>query len=86
MHYVALQPNPEGRLWSSELNGWLGLWRGTYLNVDARWVRLFEADGTLCPTEGEAGRQRAEAESQRAAAAEAEVARLREELARLRGK
>ena len=85
MHYVALQPNREGQLWSSELDGWLGLWRGTYLNVDARWLRLFEADGTLCPTEGEAGRQRAEAERQRAEAAEAEAARLREELARLRG-
>jgi len=68
MHYVELQPNAEGRLWSVELEGWVGLWRGTYLKVDAIWLRLFEEDGRLVPTEGEAGRQRAEAERQRAEA------------------
>lgn len=92
LQYVELRPNPEGRLWSAELEAWVGLWRGVYQKVDAVWLRLFEEDGQLCPTEGEAGqqdaiqaRQRAEAESQRAEAAEAELARLRQELARLRG-
>lgn len=78
MHYVELQPNAEGRLWSAELEGWIGLWRGTYLKVDTIWLRLFTEEGELLPTEGEAGRQRAEA-------AETEAAQLREELARLRG-
>jgi len=83
--YVDLLPNPDGCLWSAELGGWLGLWRGVYQKVDTVWLRLFEEDGRLCPTEGEAGQQQAAQERQRAEAAEAEAARLREELARLRG-
>jgi Uma2 family endonuclease len=85
-NYKPLTPNESGRLWSIELDGWLGTWEGSYLQEHAIWLRLFDKEGRLIPTEAEAERQRAEAERQRAEAAEAEVARLREELARRRDK
>jgi len=87
--YAPLKPDEHGRLWSAELEAWLGVWEGAYLQTRATWLRLFNEQGHLIPTEAqaerqrtEAERQRAEAEHQRAEAAEAEIARLREELAR----
>lgn len=92
-NYEPLTPDENGRLWSIELDGWLGAWEGSYLQEQAIWLRLFDEEGRLIPTEAEAAhqeveteRQRAEAERQRAEAAEAEVARLREELARRQDK
>ena len=89
--YEALQPDENGWLWSRELEAWIGLWRGRYQKVDTTWLRLFDVDGRLILTQGEAEAQRAEAEAQRAEAeaqraeaAEAEAERLRAELARLR--
>lgn len=73
-HYEPVLPDVTGRLWSVELDAWLRTWDGAYLQRQARWLRLFDADGGLIPTEAEAERQRAEA-------AEAEPARLRDELA-----
>lgn len=74
--YEPLAPNTQGQLWSEELEAWLGTWEGVYLQQPAVWLRLFDQDGRLIPTEAEAERERAEA-------AESELARLREELARL---
>ncbi len=76
--YELLTPNEQGRLWSSQLEAWIGTWEGTYHQEQAIWLRLFEADGLLSPTEAEAERQRAEA-------AEAEIARLRQQLTRGQG-
>lgn len=72
-HYVPLEPDEQGRLWSAELDAWIGTWEGRYLQHRATWLRLFDAGGELIPTGEEAERQRAEA-------AEAELARLRAEL------
>jgi Uma2 family endonuclease len=94
--YVPLASDEQGRLWSAELEAWLGLWEGAYLQRERTWLRLFEVEGRLLLTEAEATyeqaeterqraeaeHQRAEAERQRAEAAEAENVRLREELAR----
>jgi Uma2 family endonuclease len=77
--YVPLEPNEQGRLWSAELDAWIGTWEGEYLHQQALWLRLFDATGELIPREGEAERQRAEA-------AEAELARLRAELEQRREK
>lgn len=76
--YEPLTPNEQGCLWSGQLEAWVGTWEGLYHQEQAVWLRLFEADGRLSPTEAEAERQRAEA-------AEAEVTRLRQELARRQG-
>ena len=72
--YRPLTPDSQGRLRSEQLGVLLGLWRGIWEGQEKDWVRLFRADGSLVPTEGEAERQRAET-------AEAELARLRALLA-----
>lgn len=80
--YGPIRATAEGRLWSQQLQAYLGLWQGTFSDVTATWIRLFDREGQLLPTEAEQERQRAEQERQRAEAAEAEIARLRAELAR----
>ena len=84
--YISLTLDEYGRLWSAQLEAWIGPWEGMYLQEQSIWLRLFDADGGLIPTEAEAEHQRAEAERQRAEAAEAEVTRLRQELARRQGR
>jgi Uma2 family endonuclease len=90
--YQRLFPDEENRIWSEKLGLRLGLWRGLRTGVETAWVRLFEADGRLVPTEAEAEHQRAEAEHQRAEAecqraeaAEAELASLRAKLEGAKG-
>jgi Uma2 family endonuclease len=80
--YQPLAAGEAGRLWSAELQAWIGTEEGAYLGEQAVWLRLFDGEGQIIPTEAEAEWQRAEAERQRAEEAEAEVARLRAELAR----
>jgi Uma2 family endonuclease len=78
--YEEIAPDEHGRLSSKVLGHSLGVHEG--------WLRLYDRDGNLVPTDGEA-REAAEklAQQERAAreAAEAELARLREEMARLKG-
>jgi Uma2 family endonuclease len=93
--YIPLEMDEDGRLWSKELQFWLGLWEGRILNLDGPWLRFFDEDGRFVPTSAESALQEAEAErrqaaaerqraEQRMAAAEAEITRLREELAQYR--
>jgi Uma2 family endonuclease len=76
--YTSLTADAQGRLWSAELDAWVGRWSGLYQQEQAIWLRLFDESGHLLPTEAEAERQRVET-------AEAELARLRAELARQQG-
>jgi Uma2 family endonuclease len=78
--YQRLFPDASNRFWSEKLGLKLGLWQGLRTGVETAWVRLFEADGRLVPTETEAAEARAEAERKRAEVAEAELARLRAQL------
>jgi Uma2 family endonuclease len=71
--YRRIKPNDRGRLWSEELELWVGTWPGDFQGHADLWLRFFDTDGNIVPTLGELERQRAEA-------AEAEVARLRQEL------
>ena len=96
--YVPLGPDRNGRMRCRELGVDIGLWEGEIFRVNTRWVRLFDTDGNLVPTEAEAKAQlaesealradseaqRADAETERAEKAEAELERLRKELALLR--
>ncbi len=79
--YQALTPDERGWLWSAELQLWLGTWEGKYLGQPGVWLRFYDPDGQLVPTEAEAAQERAEAERRRADAAEAELARLKAMLA-----
>ncbi|MCP4397285.1 MAG: Uma2 family endonuclease [bacterium] len=80
--YIALQPDEHGRLWSEELQAWIGLWEGNVLKLRGTWLRLYTAEKELVPTLAEAEARRAEAEALRASNAEAENARLMALLAR----
>jgi len=93
---VAIKPQG-GRLWSEELELFLGSWEGVYLRDRETWLRFFDADGNLSPIAEEVAAERvaaataraqvatdrAQAEADRANTAEAEVAKLRAELERL---
>lgn len=54
----------DGRVWLPGLELGLGLWRGTYRQLERPWLRWFDGDGNWIPTEAELERQRAERESQ----------------------
>ncbi|MCS6773112.1 MAG: Uma2 family endonuclease [Anaerolineae bacterium] len=85
--YQPVTANEHGWIWSEVLGAWLGLWEGIYGQVRTRWLRLYDQQGRLIPTDAEVAqleRSRAEAERQRAEAAEQRIAELEAELARLR--
>jgi hypothetical protein len=48
--YVEIATNPQGRLWSNELQAWIGPWSGEYLRQPDIWLRLFDENGRLIPT------------------------------------
>lgn len=82
-HYVELEPNEHGWLWSARLGLWLGQWEGHYLNEDALWLRFYTSQGELLLTEHEGAeteRRRAEAERERAERAERRLAELQARL------
>jgi Uma2 family endonuclease len=66
-HYQAIEPTPQGLLWSQEL--------GFYLGIHDRQLRLFTPNGGLVPLPEEAAEQRAYQAEQRA---ELLAAKLRE--------
>jgi hypothetical protein len=90
MHYVPLQPDARGWLWSGILQLWLGIQEGRFQGTSTSWLRFFTPAGMIVPTAEEAAesahtraeteRARAEAERARAEAererAEAEHARV----------
>jgi Uma2 family endonuclease len=51
--YLVIQPNEKGWLWSEKLELWLGAWKGSYLGVEAVWLRYYHADGRLILTRAE---------------------------------
>jgi len=78
--YIEVVPNALGRFPTRVLRGWLGTWEGTYEDIEARWLRLFDLDGEVVWTPEERAEheaQRAEHEAQRAAALEAQLAAYR---------
>jgi Uma2 family endonuclease len=71
--YVPIEVNERGWRWSEVLGAWLGVSELPYRGWRYRWLRLYDGEGRLVPTEAEAERvlreqerQRAEAERQRA--------------------
>jgi len=84
-HYKAIKLDPHGRLWSQELDLWLGPWRGVYLGEKHTWLRFYTNDGALVSLPEEAKRARAETERQRADDLATRLAILEDELRGLRG-
>ncbi|MFM9964762.1 MAG: Uma2 family endonuclease [Planctomycetaceae bacterium] len=83
--YQPMERSEDGRLWSEELELWLGTWTGEYSQTFGTWLRWFDHHGNVCllEAEDEARRaddeaRRADDEARRADLAEAEVRRLRE--------
>jgi Uma2 family endonuclease len=95
--YRPLQPDTNGRMWSAQLELFVGPWDGEANRFPATWLRFFDRDGRVVPIAAEAEKQRAdeakhqadeakhqaEEARQRANAADAEIARLKEQLAKL---
>jgi Uma2 family endonuclease len=79
--YERRAPDARGHIAWPEANVTLGRCVGSYHGEPHTWLRVFDADGHLVPTDAE----RAEAEAQRAEAAEARVRELLAELARRGG-
>jgi Uma2 family endonuclease len=57
--YRPLKANGDGRLWSNELQLWLGKWRGEYDGLAATWLRFYDEEGNLVLTREEAAEARA---------------------------
>jgi Uma2 family endonuclease len=67
--YRPIAPREHGRMWSEVLQAYLGRWEGWFQDIEALWLRLYDAGGRLVPLpaeEAEIERQRAEAAEQRA--------------------
>jgi len=66
--YREIKPE-DGRLWFMEMNLGLGLWHGTFQEMERRWLRWYDADRKWILTSAECAeqeKQRAEREKQRA--------------------
>ncbi|MBC5797813.1 Uma2 family endonuclease [Sphaerospermopsis sp. LEGE 00249] len=67
--YYLMSPNERGRYLIQKMGVELGIWQGTYKNVELPWLRWWDLDGNLLLTgeeQAEQERQRAEQEKQRA--------------------
>jgi Uma2 family endonuclease len=82
--YQELTLSDRGWLWSEQLRLWLGLWEGTHVKFSATWLRFYDEEGHLVPTEGELEAQRAEQEALARRQAEVELEEVRAELEALR--
>lgn len=54
------------QIWIPVLELSLGLWQGEFQGIDRLWLRWYDADGNLIPTEAEAERKRADLAETRA--------------------
>ena len=75
--YRPLHPNDRGWLWSEQMQLWLGVWSGTSFGYSGRWLRFFDANGVVVPTDKELATR----EQQQKEEVIAEVTRLKELLA-----
>ncbi|MEZ4705911.1 MAG: Uma2 family endonuclease [Caldilineaceae bacterium] len=89
--YEPIEPDEDGRLWSSLLQLGLGTWQGEFQKNTITWLRFFDENGELVPTPTEAEAERAAQEAERAAQeaqradrAESQIAQLQAEVERLR--
>lgn len=48
--YIPMTLGPQTRLWSNEVQLFLGPWLGPYQNLQTTWLRWFSSDGRMVPT------------------------------------
>ena len=65
--YEELVPNEQGRIWSEELQLWLGVWEGTVERESGKWLRFYDTARQLVLLPEEAERQQRELAEQRVA-------------------
>ena len=83
--YSAMELEHPERIWSKQLELYVGVWSGAIHGIADRWLRFYDVHGSLIPTGQEAeaaGRVVAEAHAEKAKAA-AEASRLAAEVSRL---
>jgi Uma2 family endonuclease len=69
--YISFLPDKEGRFSLPSINVYLGLWQGSYQNINETWLRWFDEQGSVIATAlerttQEKERERAEKEQERA--------------------
>jgi Uma2 family endonuclease len=64
--YQPIPTDDRGWMWSGKLGMWLGKWTGEFEDVEATWLRPYDAEGNLLLYAGEEAALRAEAEHKRA--------------------
>ncbi len=83
--YELMKPNAQGHYEIPEMEVELGIWSGQYGNMTASWMRWWDKDGTLLPTNEEAKKQERLAKEQERFAKEQErFAKERERFAKER--
>lgn len=70
-----------GMLWSEELELWLGISERSYLQKKGTWLRFFDADRKLVPTQAEAQEQELKKRERAIERQAREIARLKAKLA-----
>ena len=87
LKFQPVEPNERGHYPIEPLGVELGIWQGTYQNLDLPWLRWWNDEGQLLPTSEERAEreaERAEREAERAERAEREAERAERLAARLR--
>lgn len=77
--YRRMRPDKHGRLISQQLNLALVRWQGTYLNVEATWLRWATLAGVVLPT----AEEQAETANRRVVELEAEIRRYQQQFGTL---
>ena len=79
--YEQIETDEEGRMYSEELELWIGAWHGTIQDHKTTWLRLFHDDGTLVlrPEEVERLQRKAEQREKEQARREKEMERREKE-------
>ncbi|KAF0248122.1 MAG: hypothetical protein FD167_2482, partial [bacterium] len=59
--YISFLPDKESRFCLPTIGLYLGLWQGSYQNINETWLRWFDQEGNLIPTPLEKEAQEKEA-------------------------
>lgn len=81
-HYVPIEKDENGWMWSDALELWVAVWWGTVKREEAYWLRFFTPEGELVLLDSEQAQQEAEARAEEAQQAQQRSRELEETLRR----